>query len=61
MVVKRNTAIGNGQAASIGTTVALYFQSVRSYYGHYLHSELYKAKQALCDGDVCVPFICGAL
>lgn len=49
---KRNTAIQKWgrENTSIGTTLALYFQSVRSYYGHYLHSELYKAKQALCDG-----------
>lgn len=48
---KRNAAIqrtgfGNRQAASIVITVTLYFQSVRSYYGYYLHSERHKA---LCD------------
>lgn len=34
----------------MGMTAAVYFQSVRSYYGFYLHSELHKAEPALCDG-----------
>ena len=34
----------------MGMTAVVYFQSVRSYYSFYLHSELHKAEPALCDG-----------
>lgn len=44
-----------------GVTVVLYFQSVWSYYGHYLHSEQYRAEQALCDGRFMLFLSCVAL
>ena len=59
-MVNRKTAIQEtgfrkGQAASIDLT--FYFQSVSSYYGYCLHSELYEAKQAcVMVEDICVPF-----
>lgn len=52
------------QSTPISVTEASHFQSARSYYGLALYSELYKAKQALCDcvrGDVCDPFMLGTL
>lgn len=42
----QRTGFENRQAASIGIIVTLYFQSVGSYYGFYLYSELHKP---LCD------------